>query len=231
MPVYVLREGASNVFKIGRIRGDVEEVLRNLHQGSCGSLSLYEVIVTDQEDVCETFLRRRLAAKRIRRGGDEPFFDTDPLEMRNAVSAFRQMSEDIETTRSVIEKLSKEQSSDRLLEPCQEDERLVRRLINNKAELAFLSFEREVLENRLKQRIGTSAGLRGLATWKTQVTRRFDQKLFKSSDPEGYERTLERFHCVDTAAWRRSLPDEYRAVQTTYFTPSITRIFKIQEQG
>ncbi len=71
------------------------------------------------------------------------------------------MFEELEEAQRAVSDLSRLQSSDQMLEPTAEDEQLLRRLIMNKEEQEYLRFECELIENKLKQRIGTAAGLRG----------------------------------------------------------------------
>jgi len=200
VPVYILQEGQSHIFKIGRTTGDVEDVIRTLHRGNSQPLTLFDIVVTDQESACEAFFHRRLRSKRVVRGGGREFFESEPTEMRRTIASFRQMFEELEAAQRAISELSKQQSSERLLEPTPEDEELLQRLMKNKEEQEFLRFECELIESKLKQRIGTAAGLRGVATWRTQLTRRFNESLFRSSDPERYEVLLERYHRLDTTA-------------------------------
>jgi hypothetical protein len=162
------------------------------------------------------------------RGCGREFFELEPGEMRRTISAFRQMFEELEEAQRAVSNLSRQRSSDQMLEPTPEDEQLLRRLIMNKEEQEFLRFECELIESKLKQRIGTAAGLRGVAMWKTQVIRRFDENLFRSSARERYEELLERYHRLDTAAWKNARPEEYKAVQTTYFTPDVRRTFRLE---
>jgi hypothetical protein len=112
--------------------------------------------------------------------------------------SFRRMFEELEAAQRAISDLSKEQSTEQLLEPTPEDERLLAQLVRNKEEQEYLRFECELIESKLKQRIGTAAGLRGVATWKTQIVRRFNESLFRSSDPERYQGLLERYYRLDT---------------------------------
>ena len=81
------------------------------------------------------------------------------------------MFEESEAARRAINELSRQQSSEQMIEPTPEDEQLLLRLMKNKEEQEYLRFECELIESKLKQRIGTAAGLRGVATWKTQLTR------------------------------------------------------------
>lgn len=101
--------------------------------------------------------------------------------MSDMIADFRQMLEDLEDARQVVQDLCKQQCTDILLEPTSDDFKLLERLLKIKEEQEYLAIETELIESRLKKRIGTSAGLRGLATWKTQVSRRYDEKLFRES--------------------------------------------------
>lgn len=229
MPVYVLREGSSNIFKIGRTSGTVDGVVTRLRTGNSQPLSIFEIVQTEEESACEAFFHRQLRDKRVVRGGGWEFFEVDVAAMKELISQVRSMFEELQEAQNAIEKLGKVASTDVLLDPSEKDKELLRRLLENKKEQEFLQIECQLLEAQLKQRIGSAAGLRGLATWKTQVTRVFDQKLFAKTAPDEYERLLEKFHCLDTGEWKKNRPEEYTRCQTTYFTPRISRTFKLQK--
>lgn len=229
MPVYVLREGSSNVFKIGRTSGDTDSVIRRLQTGNSQPLSLFDLVVTEQESACEAFFHRRLRSRRPMQGGGWEFFEVEAAEMRRIVSEFRAMFEQLEEARQAVSNLIDQQSRDLLIEPSPEDRDLLLRLMRNKEEQEYLRFECELIESQLKRRIGTASGIRGLATWKTQLTRRYNDKLFRDSEPDTYNDLLEKYYCLDTAAWKSDRPDDYTRVQTTYFTPLVTRVFKPQK--
>jgi hypothetical protein len=121
-----------------------------------------------------------------------------------------------------------------MLEPTADDKELLSqlqaveaRLLEVKEETEYLTFEREVIQSQLKQRIGASRGITGVATWETKVRRNFSEELLRKRDPNLYESLLERFHCLDTVAWRRQQPAHYKQIQTTYFSPTITRKFEV----
>lgn len=231
MPVYVLREGSSNIFKIGRTSGSVDGVVTRLRTGNSQPLSIFETVQTDEESACEAFFHRQLRDKRVVRGGGWEFFEVDADEMKQLISQVRSMFEELREAQNAVDKLGKVASTDVLLDPNEKDKELLRRLLENKKEQEYLQIESQLLEAQLKKRIGTAAGLRGLATWKTQVTRVFDQKLFAASAPDEYERLLEKFHCLDTAEWKKNRPEEYTRFQTTYFAPRISRAFKLQKMA
>lgn len=229
MPVYVLREGSSNIFKVGRTKGDVDAVIRRLRTGNSQPLSIFEEILTDEESACEAFFHRHLREYRVVRGGGWEFFQVDPEVMRRAVANLRDMFDESRQLAREVGLLQKEVSDDTLLEPTNEDYGLFQRLLQIKREQDLLACECELIESKLKKRIGHSAGVRGIATWRTSVTRRYDEKVFGESDPELYGEVLERYYCIDTKRWKRERPEEYKQVQTTYFTPQVTRKFLLQK--
>jgi hypothetical protein len=229
VPVYILREGASNIFKIGRTSGSVDGVIKRLKTGNSQPLTVFDLVETDRESACEAFFHRRLRSKRVVRGGGWEFFEVEAEEMTRAVEQFRRMFEELEVADKAISELAKQQCTNDLLEPSSADQELLRRLVTLKEEQEYLQFECQLIESRLKRRIGAALGLRGIATWKTQVTRRYNEMLFRDSDPDRYNRLLEQFYCLDTAAWKRERPDEYREIQTTYYSPSIARAFRLQK--
>jgi hypothetical protein len=236
MPVYVFREGTSNIFKIGLTRSDDIEIRRRqLNGGNSQGLFLFEVVETDNESVCEAFFHRLLSTRRVARGGGKEFFEMDSEgHMRQTIEQFRDMATKLENARRVIGDYENVQCNSVLLEPTAGDTELLSklqaveaRLLEIREETEYLNFEREVIQSQLKQRIGGSLGIRGVATWETKIRRNFSETLFRERDPDLYQELLERFYCLDTTAWRKQQPAHYRQVQTTYFNPTITRKFEI----
>lgn len=228
MPVYVLREGFSNVFKVYRSCEKLDDVADGLRASDSQRLNIFEVVETDQDSACESFLRRHLSQRRIDRDGGTEFFEVDPIELLTIVRSVRSLFEELVEDREAVRRYASEISTDRLIEPCDEDEKLMRQLVQNKEERECLTLECELLESKLKRRIGNASGIRGLATWKTQVSRMYSEEIFRNSDPELYQELLERYYCLDTKAWRKGRPDQYKQIQTTYFTPRTCRAFKLQ---
>ena len=226
MPVYVLREDFSNIFKIYRSYKTVADVLCELHAGDSQRLNIFEVVETDQDALCETMLRRDLCEKRIDREGGADFLECDAIEMLTVIGHVRIMFEEFAEDREAVRGYASELSTEGLIEPSDEDEKLMRQLIRNREEQEYLALESELLQNKLKRRIGSSSGIRGLATWKTQMRRIYSEEIFRNSDPELYQELLERYYCLDTKAWRKNRPDQYKEIQTTYFSPQTSRAFK-----
>ena len=236
MPVYVFREGQSNVFKIGLTRSDDTETRRRqLNGGSSQGLFLFDVVETDNESVCETFFHRLLSTRRVLRGGGKEFFEMDSEDhMRQAIERFREMASLRESARRSVGDFENIQSTDVLLEPISSDMELLsqlqvveQRLREIKEETEYLTFQRELIQSQLKQRIGGALGIRGVATWETRIRRNFSEQLLRERDPDLYQELFDRFHRLDTAAWRSQQPAHYKKIQTTYFVPSITRKFEI----
>lgn len=220
MPVYVLKEAQSNLFKLSRTQTDVAE-----------GLLVFDEIVTDREGASEAFLHRHLREYRVVRGIGREFFHVDPNVIRRAVANLREMLAESEQLTCEVEQLKQSESSEMLLEPTTEDVWLYQRLLQIRREQELLSCERELVESRLKKRIGGTGGIRGVATWRTNAIRRYDERVFSRSMPELYGDVLERYYCIDTSRWKRERPEEYRQVQTTCFTPQVSRTFLLRKDG
>jgi hypothetical protein len=65
---------------------------------------------------------------------------------------------------------------------------IFKKLCDLKNQSAILNAEIEVLENQLKSFIGESAGIEGVATWKSQIRKSFDQERFKQEHPDMFVR-------------------------------------------
>ena len=130
MPVYVFREGQSNVFKIGLTRSeDTETRRRQLNGGSSQGLFLFEVVETDCESVCEAFFHRLLSTRRVVRGGGREFFEMDSEDhMRQTIEKFREMAMKLENARRAVEDFEHFQCSQILLDPISSDMELVSQL-------------------------------------------------------------------------------------------------------
>lgn len=219
MPVYILKEGTSNVFKIGRTKGDVAAVLKRLQTGNSKPLSHFDTVEADQESACEAFFHRRLVSRRVGGGGGWEFFRMDSDEhMYATVEEFRVMAKTLEEAEEAISPFDHEQCSAELVDPTDEDRELLVRLLKIKEEQAYLKFECELIESQLKLRIGTTSGIRGVATWKTEL--RFDEECFKTGDPEAYQTILEQFPCIDTTAWKSKFLQDYETARSRYFSRS-----------
>jgi hypothetical protein len=208
--------------------GCVEDAVKQLRAGNSQALNVFEVIQMDQDSACEFLLYRQLGNKGIVRDGAGDFFELDPIDMLTIVRDVRRLFEELEASREAVRQYASETSTNVLIEPTTEDQQLIRRILTNREERDYLALECELLENKLKQRIGKSSGIRGLVTWKTQISRMYSEEIFRKADPELYQELLERYYCLDTKVWRKKQPDQYKEIQTTYFSPRICRSLKLQ---
>jgi hypothetical protein len=87
--VYILRSGGENLFKIGRTDGDVEARIRQLATGNPYRLTKFDVIDTEHDSLCETYLHRMLRSKRSLASGAREFFEITPEELKSRSFAKR----------------------------------------------------------------------------------------------------------------------------------------------
>jgi hypothetical protein len=226
VPVYILREGQSNIFKIGRTKGSATDVVKRLQTGNSQPLTVFETVTTTKESACEAFFHRRLVSRRVGGGGGWEFFQMESEEhMRLTIQEFEVMARAFEEARKQVSKFDNELCNDNIIEACPEDRELLACLLRIKEEQEYLKFERALIESKLKLRIGTAYGIRGVASWDAE--RRFNGELFKESDPGFYLQVLARYPCIDTAAWKAASPEEYETLRPTYF--SVVRKFLSQK--
>jgi len=87
-----------------------------------------------------------------------------------------------------VAKLQRTKPSDETVEPCEHDLELYKQLRESQKELFFLKQKIIVLQSQLKIAIGTNLGIRGIAAWRWQETARFNLTIFKTEQPEMYEK-------------------------------------------
>jgi hypothetical protein len=185
MPVYILKEGTSNIFKVGRTKGEVSKVLKRLQTGNSQPLNHFDTVEISQESACEAFFHRRLVSRRVGGGGGWEFFQMDSDEhMRTTIREFKAMVRALQESEEAVTPFEHEQCSSELIDASDEDREMLGKLLKIREEQGYLQFEYDMLETKLKLRIGNAAGIRDVATWKTEL--RLDQETFKTVDPEMY---------------------------------------------
>jgi hypothetical protein len=187
--VYILKSGDEDLFKIGRTRRDVEARIRQLSTGNPHPLTVFDVIETDYDSDCETFLHGRLRAKRLA-GDAREFFAISADELGEAISDAREFMEEFAPRQREAERLAKEESDGRVLQPGDAEWDTYRRLVEVRVAETALKLDRVRLETELKLAIGTAAGLERIATWRTQSTRTLDEARLKIAEPTLYESFL-----------------------------------------
>src|SRR5262249_44777621 len=177
--VYVLRSGNEDIFKIGRTRQDVDSRRSGLATGNPHPLTVFDVIETEYAALCETLLHKRLRSKRV--AGE--FFAVDPAELKAAICETRELLADFVASKQEVKRLAREESDGRLLKPGGEEWSLYEHLLDAREAQDHYGFQRELFENRLKLAIGGAEGFEGVATWKTQTRKGFDEGSFKLAHP------------------------------------------------
>ncbi len=181
--VYVLRSGNEDVFKIGRTRQDVDSRRRGLATGNPHPLTVFDVIETEHEALCETLLHRRFRSRRV--SGE--FFAVGPEELEAAIGETRELLADLVASQKEVERLGEEESDGLVLKPGSAEWSLYEKLLEVREAQDHYAFQRELLENKLKLTIGGAEGLEGIATWKTQDRRQFDAASFRLDRPEMFQ--------------------------------------------
>ena len=168
---------------------------------------------------------RLLGDKRVRLGCGTEFFEVESGEMAGQIERIGKIFSQLQAAKDTVRSLATTCSSGAARRPEPKDLGLRQRLVELKQERGALDLQIELLELKLKQRIGAAEGIAGVATWKTQDRRCFNERVFRERRPALYEETLERFHCLDRAAWKKAEPEAYEAIQTTCYQLSSGRSF------
>src|SRR6266496_3598631 len=178
--VYVLRSGTEDLFKIGRTRQDVDSRIRGLATGNPHRLTVFDIIETEHDTLCETHLHRLLRSKRV--AGE--FFAATPAELRAALRDARDFLAEFVARRLEVKSLAEEESDGRLLTPGSEEWSLYTEILETRADQDHSSFRRELLENKLKLIIGKTDGLDGVATWRSQTRYQLDEASLRLERPD-----------------------------------------------
>jgi hypothetical protein len=188
--VYVLRSGTENIFKIGRTRGDVDARIRQLSTGNPYPFTKFEVIETEHDTLCESYLHRLLSTKRINSGSAHEFFAITPTELIPILDEVRTYLDEQIPVVLEANKIAAEDSDGSVKTPGNEAQSIYQELLELGEQTARLNARREYLEGRLKVMMGKAAVLEGIASWQTQINTRLDQSALKQEEPETFDRYL-----------------------------------------
>lgn len=194
--VYILRNGTDNIFKIGRTI-DIETRLSQLRTGN-PKLTVFQLIETDHDVFCESYLHKRLSTKQISGGSSQEFFAVTPAELEPIIMDAKAYLEECLPVLLEAERMQEKDSDGSIKIPGNaaismhqemlEAAEQIRRLKSVMEEqIAGLESRYDYLEAELKVTMGTAAELKGIATWKTGARRTFDQTAFKEAEPKLYE--------------------------------------------
>jgi hypothetical protein len=182
--VYVLRSGSEDLFKIGRTDGDVDARIRQLATGNPHRLTKFDVIETEHDSLCETYLHRILRSRKSFASNAREFFAITPEELTPIICDAREFLAEFVAKQEEADRLSEEDTDGVLLKPGDSEWSIYSSLLAAREEEDTYRYQRHLLENKLKIAIGRSDGLDGIATWRMQAVERLDQAALKSTQPE-----------------------------------------------
>ena len=182
--VYILRSGNENLFKIGRTDGDVEARIRQLATGNPHRLTKFDVIETEHDSLCETYLHRMLRSKRSLASEAREFFRITPEDLMSVIREAREFLAEFVANQMEADRLAEGETDGVLLKPGDTEWSIYSRLLVAREEEDTYRYQRQLLENKLKIVIGRADGLDGIATWRTQAVERLDQPALKAAEPD-----------------------------------------------
>lgn len=194
--VYLLSDQKTQFIKIGRA-SNFEDRYANLRTANPW-LGIGYLLETEHASYVEKCLHNRFA--HLRQEGE--FFDVSLIEAKDYLEEVHRSCEVLFDPN--IEVLADTQANNELVEPLESDWTLVTQISQLNAEIAALELKRDVLETKLKIRIGNFSGIRNMATWVNQVRNGFDSARFREENPEVYER-YQRTSCSRVFKYRRYL--------------------------
>lgn len=194
--VYLLSDQKTQFIKIGRA-SNFEDRYANLRTANPW-LAIGYLLETEHASYVEKCLHNRFA--HLRQEGE--FFDVSLIEAKDYLEEVHRSCEVLFDPN--IEVLADTQANNELVEPLESDWTLVTQISQLNAEIAALELKRDVLETKLKIRIGNSSGIRNMATWVNQVRNGFDSARFREENPEVYEQ-YQRTSCSRVFKYRRYL--------------------------
>ena len=162
--VYILKSGSENLFKIGRTDGDVDARIRQLATGNPHRLTTFDVIETEHDSLCETYLHRILRSRKSLASDAREFFAITPEELTPVICDAREFLAEFVAKQEEADRLSEEETDGVLLKPGDPEWSIYSSLLAAREEEDTYRYQRQLLENNLKIAIGRSDGLDGIAT-------------------------------------------------------------------
>lgn len=194
--VYLLSDQKTQFIKIGRAT-NFENRYADLRTANPW-LGIGYLLETDHASYVEKCLHNRFA--HLRQEGE--FFDVNLIDAKDYLEEVHRSCQILFDPN--IEALSNVQASNELVEPQEADWSLITQISELNADIAALELKRDVLEAKLKMRVGESSGIRNMATWVNQVRNSFDSTRFREENPDVYER-YQRASCSRVFKYRRYL--------------------------
>ena len=188
--VYLLRNGDSDVYKIGRTRTTAKRRRGGLSTGNPERLTtVKEWAVPARHGEFEQLLHCTFADRRLRSGDSTEFFDFAGVPVHELVAQIDREHASFAERLRLDALADAPQRSDELIEPTDHIAELVQRRHRLRSRIKLLQAECAGVDAQLKAAIQGAAGVRHdardrpLVTWRTVTTRRFDAHRFQAEHP------------------------------------------------
>jgi predicted phage-related endonuclease len=186
--VYIFRHGKENKFKIGRTKKSAKVRLKELQTGN-PDLTFYDEIETEHDKAVETYIHRRLATKKIINGSSsDEFFAVPVAELQPIIAEANDYNREYLPVIEQAKDLGTEKPDGSIKEPGNAALAMHRELLEKEEVMARLESRVEYLKAEIKIDMGTASELRGIATWETVESTRFNEAAFKAEHPDLYEK-------------------------------------------
>lgn len=186
--VYFFRaKNDENLFKIGFTKGNLEKRFKTVATSSPHKLEIFRYVETELYTKMEKYFHHLFDNKREENG---EFFRIHPAELNSEIDKAIEMFESIVKDIDSVEKYVLIKDNDKMIGPEDNIKTISLNLRKIKTQISNLDFEKEILENKLKNAIGENKGIEGIATWKTQTQKRFNAKQFETDHPELYQKYI-----------------------------------------
>lgn len=185
--VYLIQNGDEPQFKIGLTRKPEAETRKKaLSTGNPNPLRVIDTIETEYPKECEKFLHKHLASRKITGGHAQEFFAISLEEVKPYFEKARIYVGEIATLKPEVDRLKEATSTDEMKNAGNEDVSIAQRMRELRQQQEMGELELDLLEAKLKIRIGDAAGIDGVVTWKTVQGTTFDSAAFKEAHADLY---------------------------------------------
>ena len=186
--VYVFQSGDGNYFKIGRTKDEIEKRRKALSTGNPKELKLFDHIETDYDSEVEKYLHKKLYKYYSAEGDAKEFYLVEPGILKEAIDDAREYEQGFLPLKQEAKELAKEDSNGEYADPDDQVLEMYRKLIDIRGQMDWLKIKSEILETKIKNRIRQMDGIKGIASWKTQVRFDFNKAKFEEHYPELHEK-------------------------------------------
>ena len=180
--VFFARRGDENIYWLGRSASSDSRMMSSVLKDP--AFELHRTIETDSPSDCEKFLEGYFASHKV--GCNPTLFRFTDEEIQQALRVAESFVNKFLPVRKSAQSLCGRVTEKNYATPAKRQMEIYKKLKAIREEEFRLQLRREFLENELKVAIGSAAGLQGIASWISQVQKRFDGLLFKSENPSLY---------------------------------------------